>query len=156
MDTPEKRSVIEITDIPTKQWLIMRTDTKPPMRRGKSVAQGGHGSCAFLARRIEKLLDAPLWQRIKTAVRHVLGVETFGLTPAMIVWIRGSYAKVGLQATEEELLAVKEAAEKYGLEVHLVTDSGKTEFGEPTVTCLAIGPDFVENVSRHTKHLKLW
>ena len=34
-----------------------------------------------------------------------------------------------------------------GLEVHLITDSGKTEFhGEPTNTCLAIGPDEADKI----------
>ena len=43
-----------------------------------------------------------------------------------------------------------------GLEVHLITDSGKTEFhGEPTQTCLAIGPDDSEKIDAITGRLEL-
>jgi PTH2 family peptidyl-tRNA hydrolase len=43
-----------------------------------------------------------------------------------------------------------------GLEVHLITDNGKTEFhGEPTRTCLAIGPDDAEKIDAITGRLQL-
>lgn len=58
--------------------------------------------------------------------------------------------------SEEELLAIRDKAIEAGLEVHLVTDSGKTEFhGEPTNTCLAIGPDLVEKIDPVTGDLEL-
>ena len=42
------------------------------------------------------------------------------------------------------------------LEVHLITDSGKTEFyGEPTRTCLAIGPDEADKIDAITGDLQL-
>ena len=43
-----------------------------------------------------------------------------------------------------------------GLEVHLITDSGRTEFhGQSTRTCLAIGPDDALKIDRVTGHLEL-
>jgi PTH2 family peptidyl-tRNA hydrolase len=43
-----------------------------------------------------------------------------------------------------------------GLQVHLITDSGKTEFhGQPTRTCLAIGPDESSKIDAVTGHLEL-
>ncbi len=43
-----------------------------------------------------------------------------------------------------------------GLEVHLITDSGRTEFhGQPTRTCLAIGPDDAAKIDQVTGHLEL-
>lgn len=40
--------------------------------------------------------------------------------------------------------------------MHLITDSGKTEFhGEPTDTCLAIGPGEADKIDEITGHLQL-
>jgi PTH2 family peptidyl-tRNA hydrolase len=61
--------------------------------------------------------------------------------------------------TEEELKAIYAKA-MLGLNhppCHMITDSGKTEFGGvPTVTCLAIGPDDAEKIDRITGHLPLY
>lgn len=58
--------------------------------------------------------------------------------------------------SEAELLAIRDKAIEAGLEVHLITDSGKTEFhGEPTNTCLAIGPDLAEKIDPITGELQL-
>jgi peptidyl-tRNA hydrolase len=78
------------------------------------------------------------------------------VTTAMESWINGSFAKVCLRVdTEEELFEVHKKALEAGLEVHLIQDSGLTEFHTPTFTCLAIGPDHSENIDPVTKHLKL-
>ena len=58
--------------------------------------------------------------------------------------------------SEEELMELQDKALDAGLEVHLITDSGKTEFhGEPTNTCLAIGPDKAEKIDEITGQLQL-
>ena len=58
--------------------------------------------------------------------------------------------------SEEELIEIHDRALEAGLEVHLITDSGKTEFhGEPTNTCLAIGPDEADKINAITGHLQL-
>lgn len=46
--------------------------------------------------------------------------------------------------------------QKNNLNVSLVTDSGRTEFGGvPTKTCLAIGPNKIEEIDKITGHLPL-
>ena len=79
------------------------------------------------------------------------------LPDAQQAWLRGSFAKVCCRVdSEEELLSVYDRAKAAGLEVHLITDSGKTEFhGQPTNTCLAIGPDVAEKIDAVTGQLKL-
>jgi PTH2 family peptidyl-tRNA hydrolase len=68
----------------------------------------------------------------------------------------GSFAKICCRVDSlHELMEIADKARKAGLEVHVVTDSGKTEFKEPTVTCLAIGPDTSEKIDPITGHLKL-
>lgn len=121
-----------------KQVIVMRKDLK--MRRGKEVAQGCHASIAFLARQL---------QGSKSSVK---------VSDAGREWIEAGYAKVCLQVnSEEELLEIKAKAECAGLEVHLVTDSGLTEFnGVATNTCLAIGPDYSAKIDPVTGHLKLY
>jgi PTH2 family peptidyl-tRNA hydrolase len=58
--------------------------------------------------------------------------------------------------SEEELMQIHDKAVEAGLEVHLITDSGRTEFhGQPTRTCLAIGPDEADKIDAITGHLEL-
>lgn len=111
------------------------------MRRGKEIAQGAHASCSFMAVRLTGL-DG----------------NNIKLTDAQRAWLQGSFAKITLQVnSEDELLKIHEEARAAGLESHLITDSGKTEFkGIPTHTCIAIGPDYAELIDPITQHLKLY
>lgn len=119
-----------------KQVIVMRHDLG--MRKGKQIAQGAHASMSFITRRLQKHIT-PVW------------------TKPELEWMEGSFAKVCVRVnSEEELLDVYEKAKAAGLEVHLITDSGKTEFhGVPTNTCLAIGPDLSEKIDPITGELTL-
>lgn len=72
-------------------------------------------------------------------------------------WISGSFTKICVSVNSEaELLALHDKAKGLGMLNCLITDNGVTEFnGVPTKTCLAIGPDTVENVDRITSGLPL-
>jgi PTH2 family peptidyl-tRNA hydrolase len=114
-------------------------------RKGKLIAQGAHASLAFLTRRIEFY-----------TVDDFVTTKGLDLTPAMREWMEDSFAKICVRADSlEQLMDIFNKAEQAGLEVHLVKDSGRTEFKEPTITCLAIGPDYDENIDPITGHLKL-
>jgi PTH2 family peptidyl-tRNA hydrolase len=78
-------------------------------------------------------------------------------SPNAQAWINGSFAKVCVRCNSEaELIAIHDKAMEMGLEVHLITDSGRTEFhGKPTRTCLAIGPDDAAKIDQVTGHLEL-
>ncbi|QDU59903.1 peptidyl-tRNA hydrolase [Planctomycetes bacterium Pan216] len=122
-----------------KQVIVMRHDLS--MRRGKQIAQGAHASLAFLRERL---------------VRG--GSLSFdALTGPEQQWMTESFAKVCCRVNSEaELIEIHDAAIAAGLEVHLITDSGRTEFhGQPTRTCLAIGPDDADKIDRVTGHLSL-
>lgn len=69
--------------------------------------------------------------------------------------LTGAFAKVCCRVdSEDELMAIHDRAVAAGLEVHLITDSGKTEFhGVPTRTCVAIGPDEAEKIDEITGQL---
>lgn len=122
-----------------KQVIVMRHDLK--MRRGKQIAQGAHASMSFLTRRLQS--------------RSSICVDDF--SPNEQTWLMGSFAKVCVRCnSEEELMAIYDKAIEMGLEVHLITDSGRTEFhGQPTRTCLAIGPDDASKIDQVTGHLEL-
>lgn len=130
-----------------KQVIVMRHDLG--MRKGKYAAQASHASLAFLGRRVSKFIGK------KTPAKKF--EDWFGLIVASIEWFRSSFAKIVCKVnSEEELLEIYNAAIEAKLEVHLITDSGKTEFnGVPTKTCLAIGPDYSKNIDPITGHLPL-
>ncbi len=73
-------------------------------------------------------------------------------------WINGLFTKVCLQVNSEaELLEIHKKSSDAGLEVHLIQDSGLTEFaGIKTYTCLAIGPDYSDRIDKITSELKLY
>jgi peptidyl-tRNA hydrolase, PTH2 family len=122
-----------------KQVIVMRHDLK--MRRGKQIAQGAHASMSFLCRRLQEAGS----------------VSLDGLTDAQRAWLTGAFAKVCCRVdSEEELMQIHDKALEAGLHVHLITDSGRTEFhGQPTRTCLAIGPDEADKIDAITGHLQL-
>lgn len=127
-----------------KQVIVIRKDLK--MRRGKEIAQGAHASMSFLAKRVVAF----------NASRF--GSDYVEFTEAERLWIEGRFTKVCLQVdSEQALLDVEARARTAGLEVHLITDAGATEFnGVPTRTCLAIGPDYAEKIDAVTGDLKLY
>ena len=122
-----------------KQVIVMRHDLK--MRRGKQIAQGAHASMGFLCRRLQ---NQP-------------SVSLTDFSDSERAWLAGSFAKICCRVnSEEELMSIHDQATSAGLQVHLITDSGKTEFhGQPTRTCLAIGPDDAAKIDAVTGHLEL-
>ena len=126
---------------PAKQAIVVRSDLG--MVIGKEDAQCGHAAAAFLTHRL---------------TGRVSGTQSLSLrlSNAELHWINTSRTKIVLVANSaEELLAIKTAAEKSKLVVHAVVDAGKTQFkGQPTLTCIAIGPDYVDRIDPITGHLQ--
>ena len=132
-----------------KQIIVMRKDLN--MRKGKMMAQASHAS-------MKVLLD----RMIKSGLHYHSGWEsewTLHLKEdePLKIWLNGLFTKVVLSCdSEEELLALYKKAKDKGLLCSLITDAGLTEFNNvPTNTCIAIGPDFPENINDITGHLKL-
>lgn len=117
------------------------------MRKGKMVSQGAHASMKFI-------LDRGYYGK------GALSREEFhsNITdPAIKSWISGIFTKICVSVdSEEELVSIYEKAQDSGLIVSMVTDSGLTEFnGVPTKTCIAIGPNWSDEIDAVTGHLKL-
>lgn len=134
-----------------KQVIVIRTQYPDGhggttgLRKGKMIAQGSHAAMAFLTRRLQPTAADKDW-----LIGH--------FSKAELAWINTSFAKVTLQVqSEDELIYLHESALAAGLESHLITDSGKTEFdGVPTNTAIAIGPDYAEKIDKITGEIKLY
>lgn len=115
-----------------KQVIIIRKDLK--MRRGKEIVQGAHSSLKAYknAEEIQSKYDFPGWLN--------------GLQKKICVTVQ----------SEQELLDLYQKALSNGLPVGLVKDAGLTEFKEPTLTALAIGPADENEIDKITGHLKLY
>ena len=118
-----------------KQVIVMRKDLN--MSKGKMVTQGAHASIAFLTH----------------LVRGYNG-ESLLLSKAEKEWVYGTFFKVCVGVNDEkELLDIGYNAVAKGLSVKYIEETGG--FDKPTLTCLAIGPDYSSVIDPITKHLKL-
>jgi PTH2 family peptidyl-tRNA hydrolase len=123
-----------------KQVIVMRKDIN--MSKGKMVTQGAHVSIAFLTNKMKDNLSNPeaLWW--------------VNLSQAEKEWVYGTFFKVCVGVdSEKELLDIGYNAVMLGLSVKYIEET--TGFDKPTVTCLAIGPDYSSKIDPVTKHLKL-
>lgn len=92
----------------------------------------------------------------------VPSIKSWRLTCArfsvMWKWWEGEFTKIVLECHSlEELLELERQAKEQNLPVCLITDSGHTVFnGQPTVTCLAVGPYKSEDINKITGKQKLY
>jgi PTH2 family peptidyl-tRNA hydrolase len=127
-----------------KMVIVMRGDLN--MRKGKAIAQGGHAAMAFLTR------------RLITPLEKQGNLTTIVLRDIEQDWLTNSFIKICVKVnSEKELDDICRKSLESGLQTHLITDNGLTEFhGKPTKTCLAIGPDDSDKIDKITKHLPLY
>jgi PTH2 family peptidyl-tRNA hydrolase len=110
-----------------KQVIVLRKDLN--MRKGKMVAQGAHASLAAFLLASAKAKKA---------------------------WAENFETKICVSVdSEKELLDIYAQAKSHDLTVALIEDKAFTEFNEPTLTALAIGPAESEIIDKVTKSLKL-
>jgi len=116
-----------------KQVLVLRKDLN--LSKGRLVTQGAHASIAFLTELIKEY-------------------NPLQLTEVQKEWVYGTFFKVCVGVdSEKELLDIGYNAVMLGLSVKYIEET--TGFDKPTVTCLAIGPDYSSKIDPVTKHLKL-
>ena len=123
-----------------KQVIVMRKDLN--MSKGKMVTQGAHASIAFLTNKMKDNLSNPeaLWW--------------VNLSQAEKEWVYGTFYKICVGVdSEKELLDIAYNAIAMGISVKYIEETGG--FDKPTVTCIAIGPDYSSKIDPVTKHLKL-
>lgn len=110
-----------------KQVIVLRKDLN--MRKGKMVAQGSHAS---------------------------LGAYLVTDGKERKQWLDNGQTKICVSVdSEEELLKIYKEAQDAKLPSVLIRDAGHTEFKEPTLTAVGIGPCDDEEVNKITGKLKL-
>ncbi len=127
----------------------MRRDLK--MRKGKLVAQGAHASVGALAQ---------LLKFTSSADGSLSLSGQFAASSPLAQWLNSGVAKICLYVDSEAALTslyqqVRSTCPDVPAE--LVEDAGITEFhGVPTLTCLALGPYWADELDKFTGTLSLY
>lgn len=129
--------------------IVIRRDLK--MRRGKEIAQGAHASMAWITERF-------LWKDQYDGATVIRWAALAPFSEAERAWLEGTFTKVTCKAeSEDQLLMLRDVATHAGVKAYLITDAGRTEFGGvPTVTALAVGPDWADKIDPVTGELELY
>jgi PTH2 family peptidyl-tRNA hydrolase len=136
----------------TKQIIVVRRDLK--MKHGKMASQVAHAAMSFLTREGRVGWQADMLNDVFMNDDDSIDIHSESIRD----WLENSFTKVVLGVdSEEELREILSKAEESGVMAHLVVDNGRTVFNNiPTPTCLALGPDWNENLDELVRHLKLY
>lgn len=115
-----------------KIWIAVRTDLE--MSKGKMAVQVAHAAVGCVSK------SEPIDQGMLVS-QYLLNNQPKIVTRAKSV---------------EHLVALYDACKQSRVTAYLVEDLGRTEFGQPTVTCIGIGPCFREQLPTIAKRLQLW
>jgi len=128
----------------SKQVLVVKKFSKG-LRTGKYVSQGAHASVGALL---------SIGSVDVSGNNFVIPLSD----PFVRDWIVGSFKKITCYVdSDEELMAIYNAAKNLNLPVSSIVDSGLTEFnGIPTLTAVGIGPADSNIINLVTSHLKLF
>lgn len=125
------------------------------MRKGKIAAQVAHASMKVILDMMEtSYMEYPVGTGIQKGIRLSTMIDEGS---PVYEWITGIFTKIVVYVNSlEELMDIKNKADELNIPNAVVTDTGRTEFhGEPTVTCIAIGPDESEKIDKITGDLLL-
>jgi len=133
----------------TKQVIVMRKDLN--MRKGKMCAQASHACMSFLTKNGQFGYHKDN--------QNLFYTDDFSVDARIQIahWLNNSFRKIAVYVnSEEELVAIHQAALDAKLISHLITDNGATEFnGVHTMTCCAIGPHWDSKFEGITDQLPL-
>ncbi len=138
-----------------KQVIIIRTDTEPKMRKGKMIAQGAHASLGVIFNYLDPEYGL---HTVKNGdkYKYQLWLPEGDTGEWMRKWIEGSFVKIVVGGTKDELINAYQKAKIANIPCSLIEDKGLTEFGgKITLTAVGIGPDDPEKINKITGHLDL-
>jgi len=126
-----------------KQVLVVRKDLN--MRKGKIAAQAAHAS-------MKVLLDIGKVEEKENETTLIIPLNNDTKD-----WFLGAFTKVCVGVnSEQELVDIYEHAKFAGLNCSIIEDSGLTEFNNvPTLTAVAVGPNWSCDIDEVTGHLPL-
>lgn len=127
----------------SKQILIMKKFTKG-LRTGKYCAQAAHASAGALLSLSHLSPDGK---------SLVIPLDD----PFVKSWLTERFKKVTLYVeSDQELVDIYRMAQQAGLPAVLIKDAGLTEFKEPTLTAVGIGPADPTRIDKITGDLPLF
>jgi len=123
-----------------KQVIVIRRDLR--MRQGKACSQTAHASGEFMKEALFAAINGEFTEKT--------------ISPVEFEWMCNGGAKITLRTdSEEQFNEIVKQAKSEGLKIAVITDAGHTEFnGVPTITAVAIGPDYAERIDVVTGSLK--
>jgi PTH2 family peptidyl-tRNA hydrolase len=129
-----------------KQVIVVRKDLK--MRRGKEAAQVAHAAMKVFFDRIVA---------VEASEDGRYYADIGNITDAMKQWMEGAFTKIVVSCeSKSKLFELKAKADLLKTPNAIMVDNGWTEFhNTPTVTCLAVGPDWSDIIDEITKELPL-
>jgi len=124
--------------------LVMIFNEALNMPMGKLAVQAGHAVQLAIQNNMTKYPEQA----------HVILLK---LKQPFVEWYKSDLKKkIALKVdSHEELINIQKKAEDNDLVVSPVIDAGLTFFEEPTLTCIAIGPDLSYNIDQVTRGLSL-
>lgn len=143
----------EIKDArPVKQVIVFRKDLlkgQDAIRKGKFAGQVAHASTAALL---------SCFRKREAVGMYCYDVE-FRKGTYLDTWLNGVFTKVVVSVPDDAALRDlynRIQTDAPEIPVALITDCGRTEFhGEPTNTCIGIGPYYADEIDRFTANLQL-
>ena len=128
----------------SKQVIVIRKDIK--ISHKKLGVQMAHASnCAF--RSIGEMNNTG--ENLNFSINYKKD-------DALDVWLKSGETKICLWAkNQNQMEKIYQKALDAGLPCSIIVDEGRTEFKEPTMTTLAIGPAFNNEIDPITKRLQL-
>ncbi len=152
---PNWKVPVDNSEDKPKMVIVMRKDLKVP--KGKYCSQAAHAAVGAV---IQALYD----DRLKESDFHLNKISLFYdvkdayVDSPTMEWLTGEFTKITVAVDSLEALEeIEKKAREAALNVCKITDNGHTCFdGVPTVTCLAIGPDYSSRIDPITKDLKLF
>lgn len=130
-----------------KQVILVRTDIEMPC--GKIASQVAHASLGAILNMMKKEWHPDASNFFNWSLHlHEKSPE--------YLWLAEDFTKIVLDCPSlEEMLFIEHEAQKVGMNYCRITDNGDTVFnGVHTVTTMAIGPHWSENINKLTGHLK--
>lgn len=135
-----------------RQVIVIRKDLN--MSAGKLAVQVAHASLAPV---LNSMTNYTPVEDINITAEWTEKRLSLVNGSAMEKWINGRFTKIVVYVkSEQALMNVYEKALEKGLPCVLIKDAGFTEFSEPTITCVGIGPCFPEDFEGVTSKLRVF
>ena len=132
-----------------KQYIIVRTDL--PMNAGKLAAQAAHASMKVFFDKFENTQIC-----LNNDNSEIVDGLVYIPTEFEKQWIEGKFTKITKKVkNESQLLKVYEQAKNAGLNVSLIKDAGLYGLEGENYTCVAVGPNYVEDCEPVVGKLRL-